>query len=194
MRGEFEINDIGETLLHESRDDFAEGRRLEVLPFLGNILAPGDGADGRGICARTADALFLHGADERRFRITRRRLGEALLLVELFERYDLALGKIGQRLFPAGLLVLVRVLIHCSIPRETKRGMICLEAVSGAESIDHHVIIDGVCHLARRKRPQIRRYRRYCSAVRSFFTRSGVRFTLLGRMASCASCAPALVL
>ena len=29
--------------------------------------------------------------------------------------------------------------------------MIRLEAVTGAESIDHHVIIDGVCHLARRK-------------------------------------------
>ena len=29
--------------------------------------------------------------------------------------------------------------------------MIRLEAVSGAESIDHHVIIDGICHLARRK-------------------------------------------
>ena len=44
------------------------------------------------------------------------------------------------------------------------------------------------------KRLQIRRYRRYCSLVRSFFTCSGVRFTSLGRMASWASWAPALVL
>ena len=32
-----------------------------------------------------------------------------------------------------------------------------------------------------------RRYRRYCSPVRSFFSISGVQFTLLGRMASWAS-------
>ena len=151
MRGELEIDDIGEAVLHEFGDDFAEGGRFEVLSFLGNILAPGDGADGRGIRAWAADALFLHGPDQGRFRIPRRRLGEALLLVELPERYALARGKIGQRFFPAGLLVLVRVLIHGGIPRKPKRGMVCLKAVPGAESVDHHVIIDGVCHLACRK-------------------------------------------
>lgn len=57
----------------------------------------------------------------------------------------------GSGFFPAGLLILVRVLVYRGIPRETQRGMIRLEAVTGAESIDHHVIIDGVCHLARRK-------------------------------------------
>ena len=45
-----------------------------------------------------------------------------------------------------------------------------------------------------KKRLQIRRYKRYCSPVRSPLICSGVRLTFEGRMASCASCAPALAL
>ena len=104
--------------------------------------------DGGRIGARAADTLLLHRADERRLRIAAGRLGEALLLLELFAVCALALGEVGYALDGRDALVVLIVVIHGGIAGEDELGISGAEHMAGAGGIDGYVIIHRVGHLA----------------------------------------------
>ena len=109
--GELVVRDRLELVDQQAGHALAERRGAQRLVLLGDIVAVEDGRDGRRIGGRTADAAFLHRADERRFGIARGRLGEVLRRVELFDREHVALIKAWQRLARLALFLVVRALL-----------------------------------------------------------------------------------
>ena len=107
-----------------------------------------DGRYGGRIGTRTAYALLLHRAYERGLGVAAGRLGEALLLIQLFAPGALALGQVGYALDRRGALVVLGVLIDRGIAREHKLGIAGAEAVSGAAGVHGDVVVHGVGHLA----------------------------------------------
>ena len=98
--------------------------------------------------ARAAYALLLHRADKRGLSIAAGRLGEALLLFELFAHSLLALGEVRDALRGALALLVLLLLIHGGIAREEQLGIARAEAVPGAAGLDRDVVVHGVGHLA----------------------------------------------
>ena len=60
--GEFDADDIGEPIHHQTVDHLAELRRRELFVGLDDVFAILDRGDDRRVGRRTADALFLHRA------------------------------------------------------------------------------------------------------------------------------------
>ncbi len=103
--GELEIHDVGETILHQLRDHLAQGRGAEIFAVLDDIFLGGDGGDGGRVGGGAADAVFLHGADQRGLRIAGRGLGELLLRAHFLQINGLALFHVGQG--PARILAVL---------------------------------------------------------------------------------------
>ena len=151
MVREFEVNDVGEALLHKLGDDLAKRRRAEILSLLYDIVVGGDGGYRRRVGGRAADALFLHGADKRGLGIARGGLGELLVGHHFFKIHLLPLGKAGQGVVYLGALLVLRFLIHGGITGELHFGIVRAEGVPGADCVHGNVVINGVCHLAGRE-------------------------------------------
>ena len=149
--GELQIDDVGETLGHELGDDLTQNGRTQVLALLDDVLAVCDRRDRRRVGRRTANALFLHRADECRLRVTGGRLGELLFLVGLFEQNLLALAQIGQRLVALAILLVLGLLIDRGVAREAKLRVVGAEDVARRDGVDRDAVVDGVCHLAGRE-------------------------------------------
>ena len=149
--GELQIDDVAEVLLHHLGHDDAEIRRAQVAPLLDNIVAAEDGRDRRRVRGRTADALFLHGADERRLRVAGGRLRELLLLRDVFKLHGIALLERRQRTAHFARLLVLRLFIHGGVARELLLGVVGAEEIARAAGIHDDVVVHGVGHLAGRE-------------------------------------------
>ena len=149
--GELQIDDVAEVLLHHLGHDDAEIRRAQVAPLLDNIVAAEDGRDRRRVRGRTADALFLHGADERRLRVAGWRLRELLLLRDVFKLHGIALLERRQRTAHFTRLLVLRLFIHGGVARELLLGVVGAEEIARAAGIHDDVVVHGVGHLAGRE-------------------------------------------
>ena len=149
--GELQIDDVAEILLHHLGHDDAKIRRAQVTPLLDDIVAAENGRDRRRVRGRTADALFLHGADERRLRIAGGRLRELLLLRNVLEVHGVALLERRQRAAHFACLLVLRLFIHSGIARELLLGVVGAEEIARAAGVHDDVVIHGVGHLAGRE-------------------------------------------
>src|SRR5450759_61067 len=84
-----------------------------------DVAAIGDGGDRGGVGGRTADAVLFEGLDQTRFCEARRRLGEVLQRVDLFDRRGVAFAELRQ----AALGLLFSVVVTLGVyPREAIEG------------------------------------------------------------------------
>ncbi len=94
--GEAHVENILEGFHKKVTDFFAEARGREAALVLVHVFALDDGRDDRGVGGRPADAFFFELFHERRFRVTRRRLGKMLLGADGFETQLLAFANLRQ--------------------------------------------------------------------------------------------------
>ena len=145
--GKAQIDDVREALKHQGVDHVAQNRRAQILSLLDDVLAAEDGGDGRGVGRRAADALFLHGADQRRLGIARGRLGEVLGALKLFEVDGLALMQVGQRAAALLLFLVLALLVYGGIAGKAQLAAVGAEEIAGTLGVDDDIVIYGVCHL-----------------------------------------------
>ena len=151
--GELVIGNRLELVNQQAGNAFAERRRTERLVLLGDVIAVDDGRDSRRIGGRTADAAFLHRADERCLGVASRRLRKVLGRLDLLGGQLIALIEARQRLSCGILLFLVvrAFLVNRSKTRERDRMTGCAEHLTLADDIGRNRIENGVCHLAGHK-------------------------------------------
>ena len=89
---------FAEIIGQECSDQAALILRDQAVFVFFNIAAILNGGHDRRICRRATDAQFFHAFDQRRFGITRRRLGEMLFVFDGFLGRWLALGDLRQAL------------------------------------------------------------------------------------------------
>ena len=116
--GKLDVDNILEMLHHQPVDDLAERRGRQAFFDLLNVFTVLNGRDNRRIRRRATNALFLHRAHQRRFGVTRGRLGEMLLRVGGKKHQSLSLGKIGQRRADCLLLVVLSLFVNRGKARE----------------------------------------------------------------------------
>ena len=145
--GKAQIDDVREALEHEIVDHVAQNGGAQILALLDDILAAEDGGDGRGVGRRAADALFLHGADERGLGVARGRLGKVLGALELFQVDGLTLVQVGQRSAALLLFLVLPLLIHGGVAGKAQLAAVGAEEIAGALGVDDDVVVYGVCHL-----------------------------------------------
>ena len=149
--GELQIDDVAEIFLHHLSHDDAKICRAQVAPLLDDIVAAEDGRDRRRIRGRTADALFLHGADERRLRVAGGRLCELLLFRDLLEVHGVALLERRQRTAHLARLLVLCLFIHGGVARELLLGIVGAEEIARAAGVYDDVVVHGIGHLAGRE-------------------------------------------
>ena len=88
------VDQVGEVLFHQRHHRESGEGGDERGALLEGVLAPLDGADDRGVGARSADSRLLERLDQRRFREALRRHGGVLLAVD---RVDADLFSLDQR-------------------------------------------------------------------------------------------------
>ena len=98
VRGEGDVDHVGEVLDQLVGDDLADVGGREPLVLQRDVLTTLDRVDDRGVRGRTADAQLLQRLDERRLGEPRRRLGEVLLGQDLEHAQELFGGELGQHL------------------------------------------------------------------------------------------------
>ena len=98
VRGELQVEDLGELLDQEVGHDHAQVGREEPPLLLLDVAAVLDRLDDRGVGAGPADVLLLEGLDQRGLAVAGRRLGEVLGRVEAVQVERLADGQGGQEL------------------------------------------------------------------------------------------------
>ena len=148
MIRELQIHDVGEVLLHEPGHDLTQRRGAQILALLDDVIVGRDGGDRRGVGGGAADALLLHGADQRRLRVAGGRLRELLVGGHLLELQAFALAERGQRILKLVALLVLCLLIDGGVAGELQLGVVGAEGVPGGIHVHGHVVIDGVCHLA----------------------------------------------
>ncbi len=151
VRREFHIHDVGEALLHQTVDGLAQRRGPEVFALLHDILTRRDGGDGGRVGGRAANALFLQRTDERGFGIARGGRGEVLLALEIAAGKTLPFLQRRQRLFAAGLLLILILLVHSGVAGEFDGRVRSAEGIALTRKRDGDVVINGVRHLAGRE-------------------------------------------
>ena len=83
FRGELDVDNIGEPLLHQLRNHFSQLGGHQAFRLALHILPAGERGDGRRVGGRSADAVLLENLDQRRLGIARGRLCEVLVLFQL---------------------------------------------------------------------------------------------------------------
>ena len=114
-RGKLGVNDLGELILHQSRHHFAERRGTQVLPLFDHIFTVEDRGNGGCIGGRTANTVLFHRTDQRRVRVTGRRLREMLLRLEFLQLHRLPHAQRRQKIKLFFLFLIVRLLVDCRI-------------------------------------------------------------------------------
>ena len=148
---EFEIHDVGKMLLHQLGHYFAERSRAQVLALLYHIVVGGYRRYRRRVGRRTAYALFLHRAYERRLRIAGGRLRELLIRHHLVEVHLLPLAETRQGIIYLRALFILCLLVYRRVAGEFHLGIICAESAARALRLYGDAVIYRVCHLACRK-------------------------------------------
>ena len=148
---EFQVGDVAEALLHQLRDDPAQIGDVEVLALLHHILTVQNGGHRGGIGRRTADALLLHGPDQRGVGIVGRRLGEVLVPAKALEVQRLPFRQRRQGGFLFLLIIVLALLVHGGVAGEFQAGGAGAEAVSRSIDLHGDAVIHGVGHLAGHK-------------------------------------------
>ena len=154
MRGKAHVHDIGEILDEHVRYLTAELGWRDCAPVLDGVLAREQQRHRRRVRSGSAYALFLHGFYEARLGIARGRLGKLLLVIELIECQNFALGKLGNGRGIACLVVLVRLAFDRVNARKAvkqRRSAAYAEIVVVSRYFDRHRIVRSVRHLARQK-------------------------------------------
>ncbi len=78
-RGEAHVENVLESFSQQPADTFAKQCGREAALILVHVFAFDDRRNNRGVRGRTADTFFFEFLHERRFGVSRRRLGEVLL-------------------------------------------------------------------------------------------------------------------
>ena len=146
--GEFQIHDVGEALLHQAGDHLAQGGGAQVLALFDHIVVGGNGGNGGSVGGGAADALFLHGPDQRGLGKAGGGLGELLVRQHLLQIQLLALAEAGQGVIDLAALLVPGFLVHGGIALELHLGIVGLEGITGRIHLHGHIVIDGVGHLA----------------------------------------------
>ncbi|CAN3960242.1 phosphate ABC transporter ATP-binding protein PstB, partial [Dysosmobacter welbionis] len=128
--GEFQIRDVGEPLFHQGGHHTAQVGDAEVLALLHHVLPVQDGGHSGSVSGGAADALLLHGPDQRGVCIVGRGLGEVLLPVKVLQGQRFALPQGGQGGFLLLFLLVLALLIHGGVAGEFQAGGAGPEAVS----------------------------------------------------------------
>ncbi len=95
-RGETNVENILERFHQKIAHFFAQHRGREAALILIHIFALDDRRNDRGIRGRPADSLFFEFLYQRRFRVSRRRLGKVLLGANRFQAQLLAFANHGE--------------------------------------------------------------------------------------------------
>ena len=149
---EFQIGNIRKILLHPDGNRLAQIGNEQVFSIFFHIAAIQNGGNGGRIGGGAADAVFLHGADQRRLGVMGRRRGKMLAGSKVLQRQRLALMQFGQsRLFLLFILVIAAFLIHGGIARELQLAGSGAKQVCTCINIHGHAVIYGVGHLAGQK-------------------------------------------
>ena len=135
-------------LLHQARHHLAQRRGAQILALLDHIIVGGDGGYGGRVGGGAADALFLHGADQRGLGIAGGGLGELLVRDHFFQRQLLPLAERGQRISQLCALLVLGLFIHGGVAGEFHLGVIGAEIVAVGHHVHRHTVIHRVCHLA----------------------------------------------
>ena len=152
IRGKFIIGDRLELIDQQTGDALAERRGTERTVFLADVVAVHDGRNGGRIGGRTADAAFLHRADERSLGVARRGLRKVLRRLDLLALQHIALVKAGQRLAALILLIVIgALLVHGGKAGESDRVTGCAEHMIFAQDIGRDGVQDRISHLAGNK-------------------------------------------
>ncbi|CAN4039171.1 Acetylornithine aminotransferase, partial [Dysosmobacter welbionis] len=149
--GEFQIRDVGEPLFHQGGHHTAQVGDAEVLALLHHVLPVQDGGHSGSVSGGAADALLLHGPDQRGVCIVGRGLGEVLLPVKVLQGQRFALPQGGQGGFLLLFLLVLALLIHGGVAGEFQAGGAGPEAVSRRLDLHGHAVVHGVGHLAGQK-------------------------------------------
>ena len=150
--GEFQVGNVREILLHPGGHRLAQIGDEQVLALLLHIAPVKDGGHRGCVGGGTADAVFLHGPDQRRLGIVGRRRGKVLAGHEILQRQRLALLQLRQgRLLLLLIIVIPALLIHGGIAGELQLAGGGPEAVTVGGDLHRHAVIDGVGHLAGQK-------------------------------------------
>ena len=149
--GELYIHDVGEALTHQVVDHLPQRCDAQVLALLDDVLAVQNGGHGGGIGGGAADAVLLHGTDQRGVGVPGGRLGEVLRRGKALQRHALALRQLRQGGFLLLLVVVTALLVHGGIARELQIAGGAAEAVVACADLHADAVVDGVGHLARQK-------------------------------------------
>ena len=149
--GKLHIGDVGELVLHQLRHHPAQVGDVEVFPVLDHILPVQNGGHSGGVGGGTADALLLHGPDQRGVGIVGRGLGEVLILGEVPQIQRLSLPQRREGRFLLLLFLVPALLIHGGVAGEFQAGGGGPEAVSGGDDLHRHTVVNGIGHLAGHK-------------------------------------------
>ena len=142
-----DVDDILEPVHHQAGDHLAQGRGPEALFLLQHIIPVLDGGNNAGVGGGAADALFLHGPDQRGLGIAGRGLGKVLLGPGGGAPQRLALAELRQRRLNLLLLVVLSLLIEGGEAGEFQALVIGPEDVLAALGLDGHAVIEGHGHL-----------------------------------------------
>ncbi|MPM75099.1 hypothetical protein SDC9_122090 [bioreactor metagenome] len=151
MGGKLKVRDIGKPLLHQLRHHAAQVRDLQVLALLDDVLPIDDRRHGGGVSGRPADALFLHGTDERCVGVVGGGLSEMLVPVEFLQRQRLPLSQRGQGGFLFLFLLVFALFIDGGIAREFQARRGGAENVLPRRNVHGYAVVHGVFHLAGQK-------------------------------------------
>ena len=146
--GELHVHNIGEALAHQVVDHLPQRGDAQVFALLDDVLAVQNGGHGGGVGGGTADAVFLHGADEGGIGVPRGRLGEMLGRCKALQHHGLALGQLRQRGLLLLLLIVAALLVHGGVAGELQVAGGAAEAVGARADLHADAVVDGIGHLA----------------------------------------------
>ena len=145
------VHNVGKFILHQAVDHLAQRRGVEVLAVLDDVLPVQNGADGRRVGRRPADAVFLQRPDKGRVGIPGRRLGEVLPRLESQALQPLPFRKRRELALLFLLLLVLALLVHRCVAGEFQTAAAGPEAVNPRLNLHRHRVIDGVGHLTGHK-------------------------------------------
>ena len=182
---------LGKYLRHHIGHHHAQFRRLQALVFAGDIAARGDGGNRGCVGRRTANAQFFQRVYQRSFGVAWRRLGEVLVSVRVGQAQFHAVFQGGQR----GVRFFLHIVLSLFIYGGEAREALVLAGIDEfiariRRDLRAQRIVNGGRHLAGEEaivnqlvQPVLIARKRGLEAARAGES------MLVGRMASCASCA-----
>ncbi len=151
MSGKSGIYHVGELVLHQLGNNFAQGGGTQRLSFLYNVFTIHDRRNCGSKCGGTTDSLLFQHLDQRCFAVAGRRLSEVLRSVYVLQIQGFSLAQVRQGRVAFAILFVLRNFIYCGETGKTLSRVGSAEEMGAGSDVNGKVVIDCVCHLARQE-------------------------------------------